>query len=193
MSVKRATLIAIIGVAIGALVLYDLGRWDAHASQESQSAIQSAKAWLAAGNARRADRARLLAIAADQAARAHQLEAEARTHAASDVALNDALDRATTAVDSLPIVVAQRDSARASVASWAQAFAALTLKDRADSVRADRAEAAADSAAARLRALLKVADCRVLGLSFAPPCPSRALSFVVGAGAGAIAILTVRH
>lgn len=186
---NRPAAIAIVGAAIIGVALYGLGRWDAAVSSREAPAIAGARAWLAAGNARRADRARLIAARDRAGARADRLAAEARTHAASDEALNAALDRATTAVDSLPIVLAQRDTARAAVASWAQAFAALTLKDRADSTRADRAEAAADTAAAHLRALIPIADCHMLGLGFLPRCPSRVLSAVLGVGTGAAAVL----
>jgi hypothetical protein len=92
----------------------------------------------------------------------------------------------------VPILVEQRDSARAAVTSWAQAFAALTVKDVADSIRADRAEAAVDSAEARMRAVVKVADCRMLGIGFLPRCPSRTLSLVLGIAGGATAALVVR-
>lgn len=185
---NRPVAIVIVGAAAAAVLLYALGRWDAAVSRRGDEAIVAAKAWLAAGNARRAERARLLAIAAEQGRRAAQLVAEARAHVASDTVLDRALERATSAVDSLPIVLAQRDSARAAVASWAQAFAAVTLKDRADSVRADRAETALDSAEIRMRNLLAVADCHWLGVKFLPKCLSRTASFVVGAAGGAAAV-----
>jgi hypothetical protein len=93
----------------------------------------------------------------------------------------------------VPILLEQRDSARAAVATWAQAFAALTLKDRADSLQADAAEAAADSAAARIRAVLPIADCHWLGVGFLPRCPSRTVNFLVGGALVELANLLTRR
>lgn len=186
---KRPAVLLAGGAVVAALVLYGIGRWSAGIDAREADAIARAHAWLEAGKARRADRARLIAAATAAQARADGFAAAARAHEASDTALNAALDRVKTAVDSLPIVLAQRDSARASVASWAQAFAALTLVARADSLRAVRAEAAADSAEARLRDILPIADCHVLGLGFLPRCPSRTVSLLIGGILGAGAVL----
>lgn len=190
---NRPSAIAIVGAAVITVTLYGLGRWDARVGQEDQAALASARAWLAANGARRIERARLLAVAQSEAARARRLAAEARAHAASDTVLEAALDRAHSATDSLPIVVAQRDSARAAVASWAQAFAAVTLKDRADSAWGARGWAAADSAERLIPPVLHVAECRWLGLSFAPRCLTRTTSFLVGVAGGAVAILLAKQ
>jgi hypothetical protein len=190
---KRAALLVMAGAAAVLLALWLLARWEARLAADDQATIAAAQQWLKAGAARRTERAGLLAQAQTSARRAAALEREARSHAAGDSLLNAGLDRATTAVDSLPIVLAQRDSARAAVASWAQAFAALTVARLADSTRADRAEAALAEGERHLTGVVGIADCRWFGLGFMPRCLSRAASLVVGGvlGAGA-AIVALR-
>jgi hypothetical protein len=188
--VKRPTLLLVAGAAAVLLVFWLFAHWEAQIAGRDQATIAAAQQWLKAGAARRAERAALLAQAQTSALRAAALAREARRHAAGDSLLNAGLDRATTAVDSLPIVLAQRDSARAAVASWADAFAALTVARVADSTRADRAEAALAEGERHLTGVVEIADCHLLGIGFLPRCLSRTASLVVGGlvGAGAAVV-----
>ncbi len=80
----------------------------------------------------------------------------------------------------------QRDSATA-------AAGAFRLQAFADSTRADQAEARAALLEQNLTATLTVADCRMLGVKFLPRCPGRTASFLLGAGAAALALVATRH
>jgi len=190
---KRPALLLVAGAAAVLLVLWLFARWDARIVGGEEATIAAAQQWLKAGAARRAERAALLAQAQTSALRAAALEREARAHTTGDSLLNAGLDRAATAVDSLPIVLAQRDSARAAVASWALAFAELTRARIADSTRADRAEAALAEAERHLTDVVHIADCRWFGLGFMPRCLSRTASLVVGGVIGAgVAVVALR-
>ena len=190
---KRPTLLVVVGAAAMLLVLWLFARWDARIVGGEEATIAAAQQWLKAGDARRAERAALQAQAQTSALRAAALEREARAHAAGDSLLNAGLDRATTAVDSLSITLAQRDSLRAANQTWAAAFVALTDARVADSTRADRAEAALAEGERHLTGVVAIADCHILGIGFLPRCLSRSVSFVVGGVLGAsAAVLALR-
>lgn len=190
---KRPSLLLVAGAAVVLLVLWFFARWDAQISQGDQATIAAAQQWLQAGKARRLERGHLLAVALNAMTKATALQREAQVHAAGDRQLDAALGRARAAVESLSLVVAQRDSARAAVTNWAQAFASLMVARLADSTRADRAEAALAEGERHLTDVVIIADCHLLGVGFLPRCPSRTVSLVVGGIVGAGAAVVALH
>lgn len=73
------------------------------------------------------------------------------------------------------------------------ALANLAVKARADSMRAENAEARITDLERNLAATLTVADCHLLGAHFLPRCPSRTAMFVIGVAGGAITYAAVHH
>jgi hypothetical protein len=129
--VKQPALLGLAGAAL-LLVGFCAGRGSRAAND------QAAKAWLDSAEIR--DRTfRILADAATKATmRGDSIAAAARRPVVVvRTVLQPQLDTATTEKDSLPILVAQRDSLLESVGRWAQAFAAVTAARDLERTRAD--------------------------------------------------------
>ncbi len=182
MSFKPWHLVSLGAVAIAMLVgLHLLATLSGPSSPEVADAIADAKTWVQVAKGWHGTRIALQAREDVHADSARAAADSAATHHAADVARDAELVHAQTAADSVPVLVAQRDAARAEAASWHDAFLEL---GRAKAV-ADSALAHADSIIARGRAITaavtKVADCRILGVKFFPRCLSRMHSFEAGA------------
>lgn len=92
------------------------------------------------------------------------------------------LAMARTAADSNPILLGQRDAARASAAHFERAYALMTLARLADSTRADNAERGLERSGQLLADVTRIADCHMLGWHVLPRCLNRTWSFIGGAG-----------
>ena len=185
--------VPILTIAVAAVALYAFGTCQARQGGEDAAIIRSAAQALAVGKAYRARQAQLHTAAQRAGARATSALAAAGAKDTTVARLQLELKADTAARDSVrtlvvtvTTVIAQRDSA-------VVAARAFFLKAFADSTRADRAEARVQTLEANLAATLTVADCRILGVKFLPRCPSRNVSFVVGAGLTAVAFVATRH
>lgn len=182
MTVKPWHLVSLGTGAIAILaVLRLLATLSGPSSRDAVDAIADAKTWVQVAKEWHFNRIVIQAREEAHADSARAAAGSAATHHAADVARDAKLVHAKTAADSVPILVGQRDAARAEAASWHDAFLEF---GRAKAV-ADSALAHADSIIARGRAITaavtKVADCRILGVKFFPRCLSRMHSFEAGA------------
>jgi hypothetical protein len=178
---------------VGGLLLALLFWWSGRQGAESGAVIHAAHQALASGKAYRSRQAKLQAVAQRALNRAVVAIASDR---AKDASLRELQTRlAGVATDSERVVAlrqivdtvsAQRDSARS-------ALGYLLVRLVADSTRAFHAENRVAELERHLAAVLRVADCRILGISWAPRCPSRTVSAVVGATLGATAVLAARR
>lgn len=154
-------------VAATAALLYLFGKWQAGQGIEDRNIIEAAERSLAAGKAWRARRAKLVAIA-----RAH-------------------VDTARQLQITIPPITLEMGPVqlRGIAHDWQAVAVQWELADRADSTRADDAERRVADLELRLHDVLRVADCHILGAKFLPRCPSRTVSFLVGAGTGVVLVL----
>lgn len=185
--------VPIVGLALGALLLYALAQFTARQDVESQDIIQAAEHAIAAGKAWRARQAKLAAIAqaATQSGRTWRAKAEAAASAA--VQLEAVLAQATTAPESIGVLVHQVEFYRGQALAWAESSHAFERAWLADSTRADLAEGRVATLEQHLAHVLTVADCHILGAKFLPRCPSRTVSAALGAGAAVVVVVATRH
>jgi len=171
----------------GALVLWLLAAWDARLSQRDAQVIQDAKAALALSRPFHAQIERLATAATMAQNRAVAAQDRATALTRTFTGLKKALPTDTTAqvpralVDSLLGAAELRDSLRLA------AIASLEVALRGEQARAQLALDRVAALEANLRATVKVADCRVLGIV---RCPSRGASFLLGAGVATALLLS---
>src|SRR6266566_7430500 len=161
--------------AIGIVALWGFLRWNAAQGAEDTGAIRTAENALALGHAFRA-RQEVLAQRAKTA-----LESS-RTLERAVSALRGQLQHAPTIRDTVRIQVVLIDSLTAQRDS-------LTIAEAYQRARAERAESRVALLESNLRSTLTVADCRLLGASWLPRCPSRNLTALLGLTTGALAVL----
>lgn len=180
-------------LAIAALALYVFGKWSQSQGAESGAIIQSSRNALAAGKAYRAQVATLAALAqaAAQSGRTWRAKAEAAAPAARQ--LEATLAEAATVRDSNVALVHQVGFYQGQARFWEESSHAFERAARADSTRAVAAEDRAADLERHVAAVLTVADCRVLGVTFLPRCPSRNVAFVLGAGVTVVAFVVTRR
>jgi hypothetical protein len=146
---------------------------------------RATKAWLDSTKIRDSTFAALRAKSVQDSARADSLAAIARRPiVVVRTVLQPQLDTATTARDSVVLLVAQRDSLMASAHRWALAFAAVSASRDTERRRADEAE----RELVRATKLLRKAHRRRCGLGAAGPL-TIAGSFRLGVGAGLSCLL----
>lgn len=186
---KRVTL-PLWGLVALAVMLWGLSRWDAAVTRQDSAFVEQATRALEAGKAFRT-RAERLANASRMAqnravAALGRSDSLSRTLLSLQAAFPDSGAIPRTTVDSLLDLAERRDSLRL------VAIHGLTLAVEAERQRALAAEARVETLEKVVAQGIKVVDCRILGLPFAPRCPSRTASFGIGAGAGALAVLLDR-
>jgi hypothetical protein len=141
-----------------------LASWDRLVSRDDVRFVEEAQAALATGNAYRSHLAKLKTIQTTRTV----VMTRWRTIA----------DTATS--DSVELDARTHEAAECQVALLACSERALI------------AEARVAELEPLLTRGLKIVDCRILGLRFAPRCPSRVVTFVVGVGLGVTGALVVR-
>jgi hypothetical protein len=152
---------------LGAIGLYWFGKWSERQGAEDRNIIQAAQRSLATGKAYRAHMAKLKTVS--------------RVHADSARTIQVTIPPITLTMTPVQLRGAALDWQRVAL-QWELAF-------RAESLRAVTADTRVVDLETRLREVLTVADCHILGVSFLPRCPSRTVSFVLGAAAGATVVL----
>jgi hypothetical protein len=182
--------IAAIAVAVGATYLF--GKCQGKTNAENAAAFARAEATLAAETGFQEMQRKLNAIASANADSAQLWKQRALARRPDDGRLNEALTAAKTVNDSNKVLIEQNEELRSEISDWKIAFAYLEHARLADSTRADRAEARVVDLGRNLAAILDVADCHILGARFLPRCPSRTVSFVLGAVATTIVAVAVR-
>lgn len=180
------------GLVAVALVLL----WVLHSERqvgEDAGIVARAHAALAQGQSFRQHLAKLRSAAQAQADSARRWKAAAVAQGAALIRLDAQLAQMRTPAESLPVVLAQRDTALQLASFWQATASRWELAYRADSMRAVSLESRLTLLEANLAATLTVADCRLLGLHFLPRCPSRNTAAVVGVGVGIVGTLLVKH
>lgn len=170
------------------VVLWFLARYDASVTRQEGAFIEQATRALEAGKAFRT-RAERLANASRMAqnravAASGRADSLTRTLMGLQAQMPDSGGIARGVVDSLLAVVEHRDSLRL------VAIGNLETALRAERQRADNAEARVVALEKVVQQGIKVVDCHLLGLPFAPRCPSRLASLGIGLVVGAGAVLT---
>lgn len=158
---------------------YGFAQWQQRQSTENQATIHRAEQALALGRSFRVRQAALIK-------RAETALAAAQAKDRVIQALRGQLQHAQTPRDTIRIQVILVDSLTAQRDS-------LTLAEAFQRARAERAEARVTLLETNLGATLKIAQCKILGVSWFPNCPSRNLSTVLGFGTGALAVLVLHR
>lgn len=176
---------------VAGVVLYLLGRWDAHVNQRAEQWAQEVRVLLAQHRRFAQQQDHLRQVAARNATRARSAEAAVAATGQVLDSLHLQLQHDSTVRDSLntrtqqvAVLTVRADSAVQSAIFWRAARTA-------DSTRADRAEARVRAFELNAQLGLKVVDCHMLGVRFLPRCPSRTTSFVLGVGTAIV--VTVVH
>jgi hypothetical protein len=155
-------------IALAVIAIYWFGKWSERQGHESGEAIARAEVSLRLHKAFEVQQAKLRAIS-----HAHATAARVETVHLIQIAPTLSAPQLRIHIEAL-----SRD--------WEAAF-------RAESLRADFAVARANDLELNTAALLRVADCHMLGVHFLPRCPSRTVSAAVGAGVGAVIVLVARR
>ena len=153
---------------LAAVFLYWFGKWQQASGQERGNAIAQAKQALASGKAYRKRIAKLTTVS--------------RVH-------SDTARRQQAALIGAPLLIMTPLELRGQVAAWQAVARHWELAFRAESATAAYANGRIADLETSTSNLLTVADCHIAGLGFLPRCPSRTVSFVIGLGAGAVAVL----
>lgn len=152
--------VPLVAIALGALFLYFLGKWSEQQGHERAEVIARAEVSLRLHDAFVRQQAKYRTVS-----RAHATSARIEMGRIVLVAPLDLRVR---------LQAVEQD--------WEAAF-------RAESLRADNAEARVADLERNLRATVAIAECRMLGLRFLPRCPSRTVSAVLGLGVGATVVI----
>ncbi len=131
-------------------------------------------------------------VAQAQADSARRWKARAVAQNAAVARLDAQLAQMRTPADSLPIVLAQRDTALQLAAFWQTTASRWELAYRADSTGRASLETRLTVLEANLAATLTVADCRINLVLAHPRCLSRTTAGLLGVGVGAIGVLVLK-
>jgi len=166
-------------LAIGLVALWAFFHFEARAGIESSAIVQQAHQVLIAGKAYRAHLVRAQQEAATRIVTVHIRDTVV-------VRLAGQLQADTAARDSARTLLAIRDTLMAQRDSLVSAVRFLTA-------RAELAEIRASALESNLKATLTVADCHIAGFKWLPRCPSRSMSFLIGATGASLALLATHH
>ena len=180
-------------IALGIVLVYLLGHWQARAGIERSDIIRGSQQALAIGKSHRRHQAALRLAAQRMADSAAFYRQRSASRGVLIRQLDTALTAALTVKDSVPVLMRQRAILRERILDDSVAYGRLLLARVGDSTRADLAEARVATLEAHLAATLTIADCRVMGLKWFPHCPSRSLSFILGAGGASLALVLTHH
>jgi len=179
---------------VGLVVIWFISGALGRAAVENDATIRGANAALAIGQAHRAHEAKLAAISQAHADSARSWHRGYIVRGGLIAQLDTAVDRSATKADSLLALLVVRDSLRAQVLACCSIAHQWEIAYRADSTRADLAQARNSELEQHLRGVLTIADCHILGASWLPKCPSRTASFLIGGGTGGVLALVLgRH
>jgi hypothetical protein len=182
-----------ITLVVGLLIIFGLSRYWVKASLESAGVIGASRATLRLRKPFHAQMRALQAVSQRYADSARILRQVAEAKGGLIRSLDTALTRAGTMRDSLLVVVNQREAFQSQAAVCCQLAHQWELAFRADSTRADRAEARVTDLEGHLANTLTIADCHLLGAKWLPRCMSRTASALLGAGIASAALILTHH
>ncbi len=180
-------------IALAVVLVYLFGHWQAQAGIERSDIIRGSQQALAIGKSHRRHQAALRLAAQRMADSAAFYRQRSASRGVLIRQLDTALTAAITVRDSLPVLMRQRAVLRERILDDSAAYGRLLLARAGDSTRADLAEARVATLEAHLAATLTVADCHIGGMKWLPRCPSRTMSFLLGAGTASLALVLTHH
>lgn len=181
-------------VPLGIIAIYLIGKWQGSIQQRDNEILSSAHLILKAGKAYRAHYLQLLEMESSHVHQANTHSHNALTILISadslsklDSALDAQLSNINNVRDSNRVLLTQNNTLRQENRTIRDAFneqmqaaAHLQIAIKAADDRADLANHRADTLEYSLKRVLKVEECKILFLK----CPSRTVTFFVGAAGG---------